>query len=100
MAKKVKKIKIWNGRGRGNGEHLFIGAYSKADACRMLDELYTPFSKSYWKREMTTYFVEGCWGNPMEGITPERGVWLLQNEYTKNKILTRIYPIKKGELND
>jgi len=100
MTKKAKKIKIWNGRGYRNREHLYIGAYSKADACKMLNELYLVSSKSYWNREITIYFSEGCWGNTMDGITPERGIWLLQNEYSKDEILTRVYPIKeKGKLN-
>lgn len=90
--KKIKTIKLWNGRGVGNREKLFIGAYSKADACRMLDELYPPCGKSSWYRELTIYFSKGCWGDSMEGIIPERGVWLLTNIYSKDETLTRIYP--------
>jgi hypothetical protein len=91
--KKKKIIKIWNGRGCKQQEHLFIGAYSKADACRMLDEIYPPFGKSSWNREMTIYFCEGCWGDDMDGIVPERGIWLIQKQYTKKQTKPqRIYP--------
>jgi hypothetical protein len=95
--KKKKVIKIWNGRGVGRKEHLFIGAYSKLDAARMLLECYVSYHDSVasWTRELTIYFSEGCWGNTMEGITPERGIWLQENEYTDHETLKRIYPIVK-----
>jgi hypothetical protein len=100
--KKKRVLKIWNGRCTENlrGTHLFLAAYSQADACRMLSELYPRLNPSQWNREMTIYFNKNCWGNTMEGITPERGVWLQENEYTDHATLKRIYPIVKTEDNN
>ena len=71
MAKTLKKF---NGRGYGRDEHLYIAAYSGADACRMLSKLYSK-TESYWKNELRIYFSE-CWGNPMEGVEVKRGGWV------------------------
>jgi hypothetical protein len=75
----VKQLKLWNGRVYGvlpqsdwKGTHLYVAAYSAADARRLCLELgyADPGAnevKKYWSP---------CWGNAMEGITPERGIWV------------------------
>ena len=94
--KNPREIKIWNGGGVGRQEYLFIGAYSKSDACRMLTELYPYMNINQWRYKMDVYFSDGCWGNAMNGIIPERGIWLVQNEYTVEQTKPeRIYPTVK-----
>lgn len=73
----AKKLKFWNGRGVNGNGHIYVAAYSKADACKILTEA-TGYSK--WNYELTTYFSEGCWGNAMDKIVPERGVWQTTNK--------------------
>lgn len=80
---KVKKLIIANGRGdygrnrtkrfpKGFDGHFFVCAYSKADAVRLLKEAgYETMSIV----EFNTYWSKGCWGNSMDDVIPERGVW-------------------------
>jgi hypothetical protein len=75
----MKKLKIWNGRGTDrhlNGSwikylHFYVCAYSVSDAVKLMNELGVRMT-AY---EIKTYFSDGCWGNAMDGITPERGLW-------------------------
>ncbi len=85
----AKTLKIWNGRGyccikpsdplfsgmRPNGYvHAYVAAYSRADARRVIEE-YTGIDPK--ETELRDYFSEGCWGNAMVNITPERGLWII-----------------------
>jgi len=89
---KNKPLQIWNGRGfsRWVGEahehydHVFVCAHSVADAVRVLKEAgYRDISR----HEINVYYAEGCWGTTMEGITPERGVWVtVKNGDRRNPI--------------
>ena len=96
--KKPKVLKFWNGRPyvidikKGN---LNIAAYSKADAIRMLQELYPRLTVGQAYPELTNYF-SGCWGNDMDKVTPTRGVWLVTDEWSQNPVVTQIYPINKA----
>jgi len=69
-----KPVKVWNGRGdyRELDGHLYVGARTKKEACSLVTRAgYFP---KLSMNEFTTYWSP-CWGNPMEGITPEVGVW-------------------------
>lgn len=81
---KVRKLIIANGRGdygrnrdnpafpKGFDGHMFVCAYNKADAVRLLQAAgYATMTI----REFNIYWSKGCWGNCMDGITQERGVW-------------------------
>lgn len=70
-----RKLKLFSGRGCSPRERLFIAAYSRADACRLLHQQYRGISCSSWDRELKEYFSE-CWGTEMDSVTPVRGVWL------------------------
>jgi len=80
-----KKLKIWNGGFDGRGDHFYIAAHSVQDAARLMAEANNKIHKSNIynfsflvnrnARIIREYFSEGCWGNAMDGITPERGVW-------------------------
>jgi hypothetical protein len=76
----ARQLKLWNGRPYGvlpRGEwkdaHIYVAAYSAADARRVCLEagLYDPGA-----REISEYWNAGCWGNSMYSVTPERGVWI------------------------
>lgn len=88
----AKTLKIWNGRGffcrklddplwenvSGNATvHAYVAAYSRADACRVIEEYA---GRSVPDTELRVYWHEGAWGNRMEGISPERGLWLAFND--------------------
>jgi hypothetical protein len=97
--KKKKILKIWNGRGYEERTHLYLAAYSRADAARLLVKVYPHTTVGHWIPELTNYFCEGCWGNTMEGITPERGIWIIRNEYTAEQTAPeRIYPKVEGRI--
>jgi len=90
----MKKLKIWNGRGWGHRQygkdnriipdpigikycdHAYVCAYSRAHAVRLINQAvgYDVVSDN----ELKTYWNEGCWGDRMDGITQEVGVWTAQ----------------------
>ena len=86
--KPQKPLKLFNGRGiccRKSQDPLwknhpsnasvsaYIAAFSRADAARVIEE-YCGTRPS--AGELKNYFTEGHWGNSMDGIEPERGLWL------------------------
>lgn len=90
----AKKLKLYNGRAYycrthrdarwenvtyGNALTAFIAAYSIADASRVIAE-YTGYDRSN-ETEIKLFWSE-CWGRSMNGITPERGLWI-EFEYNK-----------------
>lgn len=85
-----KELKMWNGRWleKGNYKHIYVAAYSKMDACRLLAQASgRNTNPRYWYHEITVYFSQ-AWGDPMNGITPERGVWV--SEHRSGKPVRRI----------
>lgn len=96
----AKALKLWNGRaGRVSrligvdsyrSCHMFVAAYSMADALRMLDELMDGRS-DVTAHEIKEYWSANAWGIHMDGITPERGIWL-RNESGANTKPVRVYP--------
>ena len=80
----MKTLKIYNGSDwRHRGGHLYIAAYSLADAVRLVNEAYRKIHGYEDRPDINcvnvnyanNYWSKGCWGNSMDGITPERGVW-------------------------
>jgi hypothetical protein len=54
--------------------HAYVAAHSTADAVRLIEEY-----NGGWPRaasELRTYWSKGTWGRAMDGITPERGIWI------------------------
>lgn len=82
-----KKLYIANGRWKDR-QHIYVCGYSRADCIRILNELSG--SSRGMTNEFNVYFNKGCWGNTMEGITPERGAWVTDKNYGSPK---RIYPV-------
>lgn len=62
----------WNKLPYNASVHGYVCAASRADARRVIAE-YTGREPS--DSELRDYWSE-CWGRPMDGITPERGLWL------------------------
>ena len=76
----MKQLKLWNGRpygvlpsGQWKGTHIYVAAYSVADVQRLCGELGLSIPS---RNEISVYWSTGCWGNAMEGIAVERGVWV------------------------
>jgi len=76
----VKKLKVWNANERYRGQEVavYICAYSLKDAVKLITPIcgYTSahYARNYWSP---------CWGNTMNGIAQERGVWV---ELTHGKV--------------
>lgn len=90
---KQKQLKVWNGRAswisfedrrkvphHNSSPHMYIAAYSVKDAEALIEE-YAGYKPTGVAREMRVYFAP-MWGRNMDGITPERGIWIqfAQNE--------------------
>lgn len=54
--------------------HAFVAAHSVADAVRLIEEYNGGWPKARY--ELNKYWSQGTWGTRMEGITPERGIWI------------------------
>jgi hypothetical protein len=92
-----RPLKIWNGGGHGlfDRGHLYVCATTKRDAAIMLVQAtrrglppsapVDEFDIGRQIRVLNVYFHEGCWGNPMDDITPERGVWATKTSHTNEK---------------
>ena len=90
----MKKLKLWNGRDWDcRGGHLYVAAHSVRDAVDLANEAYRrkkgltdrPDITAVTAHEVKIYWHKDCWGNAMEGITPERGVWRTEQSYGKEK---------------
>jgi hypothetical protein len=83
-----KKLHLWNGAGYclrkrddpawadvpdNNAPHGYVAAYSRADARRIIAQYC---GREPPDSELRGYWSHGAWGNPMNGITPERGLWI------------------------
>jgi len=88
----AKKLNRWNGRATDwainnkKVQRIYIGAFSRADASRALKEagyLYGTDS------ELKNYFSE-CWGNSMDGINLDRGVWVSFSGHSSKEVIERI----------
>jgi len=86
----MRKLKLFNGRDWDcRGGHLYVAAYSEKDACDLSNEAYRrlkgytdrPDIKATTLNEVRNYWSKGCWGDRMIGITPERGLWWVEQNY-------------------
>jgi hypothetical protein len=75
--KSTKTIKIWNGTDFNNrGGRIYIAAYTLKQAIEMVNKAFGKNERSgYTYAIAKRYWVENCWGNPMNGILPAVGVW-------------------------
>jgi len=73
-----KKLKLWNGRERYKGEEVTINvaAPSLAAAAKMVEEALECYCSVHYVRN----YYSPCWGYDMDGITPERGVWIVNDK--------------------
>ena len=84
------KLILMNGRGYRKNTYLYIGAYSKEEAYRLLVSIFPYTTRNFWKREIRDYFNIGVWGIAMKDIEPQKGVWELSNHYGNNSVLKRL----------
>ena len=79
-----RPLKLWNGRGGGGRGHYYLCATTKRAAARLIAEYEHPslikredfdFLINQHVREISVYFSDSGWGTPMDGITPEPGLW-------------------------
>lgn len=91
----AKTLKIWNGRSgccykrtdpawSGADQYkagtVYAAAYSRADLRRLIADYC---GSDPGDHEIKTYWNDGHWGDVMEGIAPERGLWLLKHASEK-----------------
>lgn len=77
-------LKLLNGSHYMGGAlraRLYVAANSRADAARMVASCFESVPTQV-EREMKTYWAP-CWGSSMDGITPERGVWLQLSHHAR-----------------
>lgn len=70
---KNRELKKWNGRGHGQYERksICVAAYSIKQAAELVSLACYGRTDMIGSSEIKVYY-SGCWGNPMEGITPDR----------------------------
>ena len=80
----AKQLKIWNGRGQGKYEngHVYVAAYSTRQAAELIRMACDSFTSVH---EINAYFAKGCWGRPMDGITPTEPCVYVQKIYSGNE---------------
>ena len=81
----AKQLKIWNGRGHGKYDrgHVYVAAYSAKQAVELINQAC---SSCIGVHEINVYYAKGCWGNPMDGITPtEPCVYVQEIHHGKEK---------------
>jgi len=92
----TKKLKLYDGQSvaitppHGLG-HAYVAAYSRADACRVIEE-YT--GRKFPANEIRDYWSEGRWGNSMDHIVPERGLWLKSSSSVPVRVVPSGAPSK------
>jgi hypothetical protein len=84
------KLKLFNGRPYGvlpqeewDNSHIYVAAYSSEDARRVCVEagLNDP-----GRHEIRLYWNKGAWGNSMDGIPVERGIWIRRGRNLPEKV--------------
>lgn len=108
-AKSNKELKLWNGRAwccynhndplfpknvRIDSLHVYACGHSRADVMRMITE-YTNVKPSL--TEIRDYWHAGCWGKCMDGIEPERGIWIQFERFGDGKP-RRVWPPEAREV--
>lgn len=99
----ARKLNIWNGRfitrpkndvdvelyNKHRSIHGYVCAYSRADAARVIEE-YLGYKPLGIDNEIKVYWSDGCWGRTMDGIEPERGLWICFGEHSQDRVLKRV----------
>lgn len=66
----------WKDLSTAGGARAYVAAYSRADAKRVI-ELYCGEGRGPSDERMKKHWTQGHWGLQMEGVTPERGLWIV-----------------------
>jgi hypothetical protein len=80
-------LRVWNGGGAISDNdskqyEMYACGRSGADIIRMIQS--AGFS-SFTRRDYSEFGTEGLWGDAMEDVKPERGVWIRKLNDCKNK---------------
>lgn len=80
----TKRLKIWNGRGHGkfSSQHIYVAAYSMAEAARLISQSCYDISDRISVQEIKNYYSD-CWGNVMKGIIPTEPCLYISDKYSK-----------------
>lgn len=76
----MRQLRLWNGRWLGN-RHVYVAAYSVKDAIQVTTQAREKLNDGWWQvteHEITKYW-SCAWGNQMQNVKPERGVWIAKN---------------------
>ncbi|MBE3139173.1 MAG: hypothetical protein IMZ53_01165 [Thermoplasmata archaeon] len=79
----MKHLKLWNGAGHGllERKHVYIAAYTVKQAAELLAKANKSTNRGY-ENAIKYYYAKGCWGNPMNGITPTEPCVYIQEDYS------------------
>lgn len=84
VIKVVSGMKDWPlGSVPDRGGHVFVGAYSVADARVLWRQA---FGCDIPTSEVRNYWSKNCWGNAMDGVPFERGIWVMFDRHGANPI--------------
>lgn len=73
---------------------MFACAKSRAELLRMIAEYQGgSLSPGMNAARIAKYWSEGAWGNPMEGVEPEPGLWI---QYRNDTTPERVWPKEKS----
>ena len=96
----MKKIKLYNGlligkfsdpqKGNFRVEfHAYVGAYSVRHAVEMINQKSCELFMNVTINYVSKYWNK-CWGDSMNGIEPQIGLWIRKNNIYNNNI-----PVKR-----
>jgi len=79
----ARRLILFNGTWY-DGRQFFIASHSRADACRLMCDALGYQIRGI-DHTIAKYFHKGAWGNKMQGVIPERGVWASENMHSEPK---------------
>ena len=75
----MRALKLYNsGDWDGSGGHLFVAAWSQQDAVALVNQAHKKlmgYDGNMSLGHFREYWNKGCWGNDMNDVKRERGVW-------------------------
>ena len=70
-----RDARLWDGLRHNQTPTVYVAAYSRADAIRLIAE-YLGGTRAGLANAVRRNWTEGRWGLAMDGVTPERGIWI------------------------
>ena len=88
-----KKLKFWNGRGVSGRGFIYVAAYSRAEATRMIN---SAFKTIIAQNEVKDYYSEGGWGNRLRNLEIETNcpcIYFVESCINGGKIIKKDFNI-------